>query len=283
MDETSIEVFDNQQFGHLRVTMSDGEPWFVAKDVCDALGIQTNHVREILDDDEVSNLPITEVGPEQGGRVPLVVSEAGMYALVLKSRKPEAQAFRRWVTHEVLPSIRSHGMYATAETVEDMLRDPQTMIRTLQTLQAERERSASLMEDNARMLPKSVAYDLTMSADKTMSVTDSARYLSQMDRRITRRWLFAHLRADNLICKQSRMPTKYATDHGYAVQQMPSPLPDGRVPEPYARLTRKGIDWCIRNYVAQSLVVGGGVAGGSKGVGRLLADDDDRCADGVRA
>ena len=107
-----LKVFENPEFGRVRTVSVDNEPWFFAKDVCDALSIATNHVRESLDEDEVSNLRSTEIGPEFGGKAPLIVSEAGLYSLILKSRKPEAKAFKRWITHEVIPAIRKTGGYS---------------------------------------------------------------------------------------------------------------------------------------------------------------------------
>ena len=248
MTENSVQLFTNEDFGSIRVLAIDSEPWFVAKDVCDTLGIATNHLRETLDDDEISNLPITEVGPEFGGRAPLIITEAGLYSLVLKSRKPEAKAFKRWVTHDVLPAIRRHGAYATPQTVERMLADPDTMIATLKALKAERQRTQALMEDNARMLPKSVAYDSIIDTEGTMTITQAARYLAQMDRTITRTRLFAYLRADGIICKQGNAPTKRAIQQGLARQIM-SERADGKANDPYARLTQKGLDWAIAHYV----------------------------------
>lgn len=110
-----LKVFENPEFGRVRTVSVDNEPWFFAKDVCDALSIATNHVRESLDEDEVSNLRSTEIGPEFGGKAPLIVSEAGLYSLILKSRKPEAKAFKRWITHEVIPAIRKRGGYQVNE------------------------------------------------------------------------------------------------------------------------------------------------------------------------
>ena len=159
MQSTSIQQFQSEQFGTIRTTTIDGEPWFVAKDVCDVLGIATNHLNESgrgLDDDEITNIP----NWENGGRAPLIISEAGLYSLILKSRKSEAKAFKRWVTHEVLPSIRKHGMYATPQTVDEMLSDPDTMIRTLQVLKAERQKNQALTEDTARLLPTAMLYDV---------------------------------------------------------------------------------------------------------------------------
>ena len=251
--DSSLQVFNNEDYGTIRALKVDGEPWFVAKDICDALGIATNHLREMLDDDEVSNLPIAEVGPEFGGRAPLIVSEPGMYALIMRSRKPEAKAFRRWVNHEVLPSIRAHGMYATPATIERMLADPDTMITTLKVLKAERERANALMEDNARLLPKAIMYDVAIGAEGTMNITEAARQLSQYDKSINRKRLFALLRADGLICKQDNAPTKKAIERGYMVQMMTT-RPDGKANDPYAHMTRKGLDYCMRTYCAQKAV-----------------------------
>ena len=114
---SDLKEFRSRQFGALRVTDRDGDLWFVAKDVCDALGIATNHLREEgrgLDYDEVSTLPHWE----GKGASPLIVSEAGLYSLVMRSRKPEAKEFRRWVTHEVIPSIRRTGGYMVARKEE---------------------------------------------------------------------------------------------------------------------------------------------------------------------
>ncbi|WP_444328722.1 BRO-N domain-containing protein, partial [Paratractidigestivibacter sp.] len=142
--DKSIQVFQNDQFGQVRAVRSEsGEPWFVAKDVCDALGIRTDTVRAILDADEVRETNPNSIGVA-GGRKPLVVSEAGLYSLILRSRKPEAHVFKRWVTHEVLPALRRDGGYMVArdETPE------QTMARAVllaqQTIDRQRDRIAEL-------------------------------------------------------------------------------------------------------------------------------------------
>ena len=249
----SLQVFTNEDFGSVRALTIDSAPWFVAKDVCDALGIATNHLRETLDDDEISNLHITEVGPEFGGRDPLIITEAGLYSLILRSRKPEAKRFKRWVTHEVLPSIRNHGVYATPQTIERMLADPDTMIATLKALKAERQRADALMEDNARLLPKATMYDVAIEAEGTMTVTQAARYLAQHDKSVNVKRLYALLRADGLICKQDNAPTKKAIERGYMVQMLTT-RSDGKANPPYARMTRKGLDWCLNHYCAAHIV-----------------------------
>ena len=110
--ENNIQVFNNDQFGSVRTVIKDGEPWFVAADVCKALEIDATATRR-LDEDEKSALRLTQTssnGTEQGRDV-TVISESGLYALVLGSRKPEAKAFKRWVTHDVIPAIRKTGGY----------------------------------------------------------------------------------------------------------------------------------------------------------------------------
>ena len=247
MTNTSLQVFNSEDFGNVRALAINGEPWFVAKDVCDALGLSNPRSSiALLDDDEKG---VHTVDTPSGNQDMAIITEGGLYSLIMRSRKPEAKSFKRWVTHDVLPSIRRHGMYATPQTVEDMLADPDTMIQTLKALKAERQRSAALMEDNARMLPKAVAYDTIMDADGTYTVTEAARYLTQMGTKVGVRRLYDLLRADGLVCKRGNAPTKMAIERGLAIQVMTT-RPDGKANDPYARLTQKGIDWCVTHYAS---------------------------------
>lgn len=101
-------------------TLADkaGEPWFVAKDVCDILGTDTRDLHKILESDEITNVDSIHIA-QNGGKAPLIISEPGLYRLVMKSRKPEAKEFQRWVTHEVLPSIRKTGGYIPTTDADD--------------------------------------------------------------------------------------------------------------------------------------------------------------------
>jgi len=242
--DSSLQVFNNEDFGEIRVLAIDNEPWFVARDVTDALGLDRTATRRLDEDEKGVRSMHTQGGEQEVG----IITEAGLYSLIMASKKPEAKAFKRWVTHDILPSIRKHGIYATPQTVEDMLADPDTMIATLKALKAERQKVAALVEDNARMLPKSVAYDSIIDTEGTMTVTQAARYLAQMDKFINRKRLFALLKDDGIICKVGNAPTKRAIRQGLARQIM-SERADGKANEPYARLTQKGLDWCIEHYV----------------------------------
>ena len=112
--ENPLAVFDNPEFGCVRVTQRDDGLWFVAADVCAALDLgNVSQAVSYLDDDEKGYADANIISNDiQGGRAPLIISEPGLYSLVLRSRKPEAKAFKRWITHDVIPSIRKHGSYA---------------------------------------------------------------------------------------------------------------------------------------------------------------------------
>lgn len=127
-----LKVFENAELGSVRVVMRDGEPWFVARDVCEALGLENvTKALSPLDDDEKITLTNSEGNPRAG--IPLMlslVSEPGLYSLVLRSRKQEAKEFKRWVTHDILPSIRKTGIYSIA---------PKSYAEALRALAAEVE------------------------------------------------------------------------------------------------------------------------------------------------
>ena len=106
-----------------------------------------------------------------------VISEPGLYSLILRSRKPEAKAFKRWVTHEVLPSIRRRGMYATESVVDAMLADPEAMIRTLTALKEERAKRAQLEAQAQANIPKVVFADAVASAKTDILIGDLAKIL----------------------------------------------------------------------------------------------------------
>lgn len=117
MENSPLALFEHEKFGSLRVIEHKGEPWFVARDVCAVLGTETRDLPDILEHDE--QRPIVDIihtlndstGLRRDSRI---ISEPGLYSLILRSRKPEAKAFKRWVTHEVIPSIRRSGAYVAS-------------------------------------------------------------------------------------------------------------------------------------------------------------------------
>ena len=134
----NITIFAYDDTAIRTITAEDGEPWFVGKDLCDALGYTNSRttIARHLDEDDVSKrYIIDEVGRSQETTL---VNESGLYTLIMSSKLPGAKAFKRWVTREVLPSIRKHGMYATPATVEEMIANPDIIIQLATTLKEER-------------------------------------------------------------------------------------------------------------------------------------------------
>lgn len=146
-----MKTFENPAFGTVRVVLVENDPWFVARDVCDCLGLgNVSRAVDGLDDDEImadkANITNSNVG--MGGRPMTLVSEAGLYELIFKSRKPEAKAFRRWITHEVLPAIRKHGFYFTPQSMEAALANPQMLLDLFRKyLKRENEEALSGLEE----------------------------------------------------------------------------------------------------------------------------------------
>ena len=131
------QIFENKEFGKIRVVEHSGAPWFVGKDVCDCLEIgNSRDAAASLDDDEKGVALIDTPGGKQEMSI---ISEPGLYSLVLRSRKPEAKAFKRWIVHEVLPAIRKHGGYLTPKKLEEALLNPDVLIRLATQLKEERE------------------------------------------------------------------------------------------------------------------------------------------------
>lgn len=141
-----LRTFTDERFGSVRTVLRDGEPWFVAVDVCRALELSNPTVSVgRLDDDERAKLNLGRQGEGT------IVSEPGLYTLVLGSRKPEAKAFKRWITHEVIPAIRKHGGYLTPEAIEEAITSPDFLIRLATTLKEEQEKNRELAQENAQL------------------------------------------------------------------------------------------------------------------------------------
>ena len=150
-----LKIWENPEFGELRIVDMNGEPWMVGKDVAQALGYGegkslANAVANHVDPEDKG---VTELMTPGGKQKMVIINESGLYSLVLSSKLPGAKRFRRWVTGEVLPSIRKHGAYMTPDTLQQALLNPDTMIQLCQQLKDEQERSARLKEANERLEP----------------------------------------------------------------------------------------------------------------------------------
>jgi len=138
-----LQIFKSNEFGNVRSLLIDGNPYFVAKDVSDILGYQNGSRdinRHVDDEDKLKAM----VFDGKQDKETIVINESGLYSLVLSSKLPSAKKFKRWVTDEVLPTIRKHGAYMTAETLETALLNPDSMIKILTSLKEEREKRQQL-------------------------------------------------------------------------------------------------------------------------------------------
>lgn len=163
-------MFENSE---VRMLSRDKEPWFIGKDVAGILGY-ANSPKAIKDHvDEEDKLTERIVMSGQSREV-ILINESGLYSLILKSKLPNAKKFKRWVTSEVLPSIRKHGMYATADTVDRLLSDPDTAIKLLETIKQEREEKALLEQQIAEYEPKISYLDTILSSTDTVTITQIA-------------------------------------------------------------------------------------------------------------
>lgn len=213
--ENGLQVFTNDQFGQIRTINQNGEPWFVAADVCGALDIgNPSQAITRLDDDEKMTTLISNESAATGKSQLSFVNEPGLYSLVLGSRKPEAKAFKRWITHEVIPAIRKHGVYATPETVEKMLGDPDCMIKILETLRDERQARIAAEEKNRADAPKVLFADSVAQAESDILIGELAKLLKQNGVETGQNRLYDRLRKDGYIMKNSTIPTQRAMEAG---------------------------------------------------------------------
>ena len=137
MDKERILVFENKDYGTIRTVMIDNAPWFVANDVCSAIDVDRTAIRRLDDDEKGVHLTHTLGGDQKIS----IINEYGLYSLILSSRKPEAKAFKRWITHEVIPSIRKHGAYMTTSLLEQIKENPQVIYGLAEKLLTEKNRA----------------------------------------------------------------------------------------------------------------------------------------------
>lgn len=175
-----IQIFNNEEFGAVRTTGTPEQPLFCLADVARVLGLKTSKLVQRLSDDVLSKYPISDsLGREQ---VTNFINEDGLYDVILDSRKPEAKRFRKWVTSEVLPTIRKHGAYMTKDTLERAITEPDFLIQLATTLKEEKakrleaEQQCEAQKQIIGEMEKKVSYlDLILSSTSTMTITQIAQ------------------------------------------------------------------------------------------------------------
>lgn len=180
----NLMIFENPDFGAVRSILIDGDPWFVAADVCKALEIEkTNRALSRLDDDEKGAHSVSTPGGRQRMSI---ISESGLYSLILGSRKPEARAFKRWITHEVIPSIRKHGAYMTDSLLNALEAHPEAVPEYLNRLRSENARNRELTRRLRIALPKAEYYDAFVDPADCTNIRTTAKELGVPEKQFTR-------------------------------------------------------------------------------------------------
>lgn len=225
---SNLTVF-TYEGNEVRTIQRNGEPWWVLKDVCAVLDLTTPaRVAERLEEDEVSQSHLTDsIGRQQET---IIISESGLYNVILRSDKSEAKKFKRWVTHEVLPSIRRHGLYA----VDELLADPDLLINALQELKAERAKNTALAatvsvqrQQIAEIKPKASYYDVILNCKDAVAITTIAKDYGKSGQ-----WLNDYLHTLGIQFKQGNIWLLYQkhAENGYTCTKTHSyPGSDGEL------------------------------------------------------
>ena len=204
MSMNDLQIFKNSEFGEIRTVTKNNEPWFVAIDVCNALDLKNPTVSVgRLDEDEVTKFNLGGLSGESN-----IVSEYGLYNLILASRKKEAKKFKRWITHEVIPTIRKHGAYMSSDVIEKTLSDPDYLIRLATNLKEEKARRALAEAQIEKDKPKVLFANTVSASNQSCLIGELAKLISQeairrgeIDKKIGQNNLFAWMRSSGYLCK----------------------------------------------------------------------------------
>lgn len=181
--DNKLMTFENAAFGKIRTLTIDGEPWFVAVDVCRALEIgNPTDAMHRLDADERT---LVSIEGASNGLPVNAVNEPGLYTLILGSRKPEAKAFKRWITHEVIPAIRKHGAYMTKSVLEQVLENPELVLLMAQRMLEEQRKNDLLQQELRLAKPKADFYDAFIHPECCTNLRATAKELKVPEKMFT--------------------------------------------------------------------------------------------------
>lgn len=212
----NLKIFESAEFGQVRTVTINGVPYLVGKDVADKLGYQ-NGSRDIdrhVDEEDKTDVVIYD---GRQNRKMVVINESGLYSLVLSSKLPNAKKFKRWVTSEVLPSIRKHGAYMTDDTLEKALTSPDFLIQLATNLKEEKEKRAKLEEEKKANAPKVLFADAVATSKTSILVGELAKILKQNGVDTGQKKLFEWLREQGYLMKSGssrNMPTQKSMNLG---------------------------------------------------------------------
>ena len=209
MNELQIFNYNDKE---IRTVKKGGDLWWVLKDVCDVLELSNpTMIAGRLDEDERAKFDLGRQGETN------IINESGLYNVILRSDKPEAKKFKRWVTHEVLPSIRKHGAYMNEQTLEQALTSPDFLIRLAQELKSEKEARQKLEKQAAEDAPKVLFAKMVETAETSILIGDLAKFLKQNGINTGQNRLFEWMRGHGYLVKNGasrNMPTQKAMEMG---------------------------------------------------------------------
>lgn len=213
----SLKVFENPEFGNIRVLTIKNEPYFVGKDVASVLGYKdtSDALKKHVDSDDKLTRRFADSGQN---REMYIINESGLYSLILSSKLPTAKKFKRWVTSEVLPAIRKHGAYLTEQKVEEILTNPDTIIKLATQLKEEKAKRLEAEKQVEAAKPKVLFADAVSASHTSILVGELAKILRGNGVEIGQRRLFAWLREHGYLIKRQgtdyNMPTQIAMELG---------------------------------------------------------------------
>ena len=247
---SELKVFENREFGEVRTVEINGEPWFVANDICYALDLtNTTMAMSRLDEDERTKFNLGRQGEAN------VVNEFGLYNLVLASRKPEAKQFKRWITHDVIPTIRKHGAYMTDGIIERTLQDPDYLIQLATTLKEERAKRQLAEAENHKNKPMVLFAESVQASDNSCLIGELAKIISQNGVSIGQNRLFEWLRENGYLIKggeRRNQPTQYSMELGLMeIKKRTIDNPDGSIRVTVTtKVTGKGQIYFINKFLS---------------------------------
>lgn len=228
-----IKAFNSLEFGQIRTTSIDGEPWFVGKDIAAALGYK-NISDALIKHVDIEDKGVAKCDTLGGNQEMTVINESGMYSLVLSSRLDSAKKFKRWVTNDILPSIRKHGMYAT----DELINNPDLLIQVATQLKDERAKRQELELQEQANRPKVLFAESVEASKCSILIGDLAKLIKQNGYNIGQNRLFEWMRNNGYLISRRgesyNMPTQQSMNLGlFEIKESSVVNPDGSV-----RLTR---------------------------------------------
>ena len=211
--ENQITVFASDKFGDVRIVQIGNEPWFVGKDIATALGYGEGKslANAVANHVDVEDKGVTKMMTPGGKQNVTIINESGLYSLIMSSKLPQAKEFKRWVTHEVLPSIRKHGAYLTDNALEEALTSPDFLIKLATQLKKEKQARLEAEKKIEEQKPKVIFADAVSASKSSILIGDLAKLIRQNGVEVGQKRLFEWLRQNGWLMKSGNsknMPTQ---------------------------------------------------------------------------